>query len=289
MRIQTKNVRISGRLVLTSPAHTSFLPPRTNTASTSDFVYFYIMHLPLPHNIYRGGRNLLNLHLFEEDWQSAIFEIDCHPYETRAWSSQPGFFDGQHESHVLPIHIACSLHAPLEVMRTIVEEYPGCLSAKESSFQRLPLHVACQFSASLDVIEYLAREYAAGTSEPDVLGRLPIHYACSNGAPIDVIQALLRANPSSSVFADNNGWLPLHVAIHFGAGTEAIRELVRVCPAAVMMKTKKNSTSLSLAEHVSTTNREEVIRILKGATDYVEKKDSKTNHSAATVEIVCPS
>lgn len=223
------------------------------------------MHLPLPHNICRGGRNLLNLHLFEQDWQSAKCEIDCHPHETRMWSSQPGFFDGQHESHVLPIHIACSLHAPLEVIQSIVEVYPGCLSVKESSFQRLPLHVACQFSASADVIDYLAREFAAGTSEPDVLGRFPIHYACSNGAPLAVVAALLRANPSSTLGADINGWLPLHVAIHFGASTEAIRELVRVCPMAVTMKTKKNSTALTLAEHVSTTNRKEVIRILSGA------------------------
>lgn len=228
-------------------------------------VFFLLMHLQLPLNLYHGGRNLLNLHLFEEDWQSAIFEIDCHPNETRVWTYQPGFFDGQHESHVLPIHIACSLHAPLDVIRSIVEEYPGCLSVKESTFQRLPLHVACQFSASADVIEFLAREYAAGTSEPDVLGRLPIHYACSNGAPLDVVRALLRVNPSSTVGADINGWLPLHVAIHFGASTETIRELVRVCPAAVTMKTKKNSTALMLAEHVTTTNREEVIRILKCA------------------------
>jgi len=229
------------------------------------------MHIPRPHNIYRGGRNLLNLHLFEEDWQSAICEVDCHPHETRVWSSLPGFFDGQHESHVLPIHIACSLHAPLDVVRTIVEEYPGCLSVKESSFQRLPLHVACQFSASVDVIDYLAREYAAGTSEPDVLGRLPIHYACSNGASLEVIQALLRANPSSTVGADINGWLPLHVAIHFGASTETVRELVCVCPATVRMETKKRSTALMLAENVSTTNKEEVIRILNWATDDVGK------------------
>ena len=187
------------------------------------------------------------------------------------WSSLPGFFDGQHESHVLPIHIACSLHAPLDVVRTIVEEYPGCLSVKESSFQRFPLHVACQFSASVDVIDYLAQEYAAGTSEPDVLGRLPIHYACSNGASLEVIQALLRANPSSTVGPDINGWLPLHVAIHFGASTETIRELVRVCPETVRMETKKRSTALMLAEHVSTTNKEEVIRILNWATDDVGK------------------
>lgn len=222
------------------------------------------MHIPFPIHISRG-RNLLNLYLFEEDWQSAMTEIECHPNETRSWSTRPGFFDGEHESHVLPIHVACSLHAPLKVVRAIVEAYPGCLSVKESSFKRLPIHVACQFAAPMDVIEYLAQQYVAGTLEPDILGRLPIHYACSNGAPLDVIRALLKANPASSLYEDFNGWLPLHVAVHFGASTKVVREIIRVCPEAVAKKTKKRSTALKLAEKVSTKNREEVIALLEGS------------------------
>lgn len=222
------------------------------------------MHVHIPLHFSRG-RNLLNLYLFEEDWQSAITEIECHPHETRVWSTRPGFFDGEHESHVLPIHIACSLHAPLDVVRSIVESHPGCLSMKESAFKRLPIHVACQFAAPREVVEYLAQEHVAGTLEPDILGRLPIHYACSNGAPLDVVKSLLLVNPASSLYADFNGWLPLHVAVHFGASTEVIRELVRVSPASVAMRTRKDSTALSLAEKVSTKNREEVIALLKSA------------------------
>ena len=37
------------------------------------------------------------------------------------WITIPGFFDGEHESSVLPLHIACSLHAPLPVVKAIVE------------------------------------------------------------------------------------------------------------------------------------------------------------------------
>lgn len=218
------------------------------------------MHLHLP--LHRTGRNLLNIYLFEEDWQSAITEIECHPKETRVWSSRPGFFDGHSDSHVLPIHVACSVHAPLDVIRAIVEAYPDCLEKKESSFKRLPIHVACQFAQSVDVVEYLAQEYKAGTLEPDILGRLAIHYACSNGAPIRVVRALLEANPASSLYADYNGWLPLHVAVHFGASTEVVEEMIRVCPSAVGAKTKKQSTPLGLAEKVQTKNREEVIALL---------------------------
>lgn len=221
------------------------------------------MHFHFPLHLSRG-RNLLNIYLFDEDWQSAITEIECHPKETHVWSTRPGFFDGEHESRVLPIHVACSLHAPLNVVQAIVEAYPECLSMKESAFKRLPIQVACQFAAPLDVIDYLAQEFVAGTLEPDALGRLPIHYACSNGAPMDVVQALLRANSASTLYEDFNGWLPLHVAVHFGASTEVINELVRTCPVAVTMKTKKKSTALSLAEKISTKNREEVITILRG-------------------------
>jgi len=223
------------------------------------------MHFHLPLHLSRK-RNQINLHLFEEDWQSAITEIDCHPHDCQIWSSHAGFFDGDHESRVLPIHVACSLHAPLEVVRAIVNAYPGCLTVRESSFKRLPIHVACMFAAPEDVIEYLAREHVAGTLAEDVMGRLPLHYACSNGLPMAVVETFLSVNPASTLYADFNGWLPLHVAVHFGASTKVVRVIVRVCPAAVTIETMKSTTALSLAEKVGTNNRDEVIAVLRDAT-----------------------
>ena len=89
------------------------------------------MNLHLPFNII-SHRSNLNKYLFNEDWKSAITEIDN---DAKVWSSQAGFFDGDHDSHVLPIHVACSLHAPLDVIKALVEAYPDALSAKESSFK----------------------------------------------------------------------------------------------------------------------------------------------------------
>jgi len=177
-------------------------------------------------------------------------------------------------------HVCCpstshALHAPLNVIHAIVEAHPGCSSAKESSFKRLPIHVACQFAVPMDVIEYLVREYMTGTLEPDILGRLPIHYACCNGAFIGVVKTLLRVNPASTLYADYDGWLPLHVAVHFGASTEVICEMVRLCPASVTMKTRKESTALTLADKVKTRNREEVIKVLKGAPMVAGKSGTK--------------
>ncbi len=155
-------------------------------------------HLPL-HLSHK--RNLINLYLFDKDWQSVMAEIERLPTECQTWSTRAGFFDGEHEARVLPIHVACSLHAPLEVVRAIVEANPDCLRAKESLFKWLPIHVACMSSAPSDVIEYLAREYVMETLEPYMLCSLWIHYTCFNGAPGDAIRTLLRFNSALAFYA----------------------------------------------------------------------------------------
>eukprot|EP00986_Skeletonema_menzelii_P005733 scaffold2120_cov137-Skeletonema_menzelii.AAC.4 len=221
--------------------------------------YYLMMHLSFLHL----KRSNLPLFLFEEDWEAALAEIDCHPGEAKHWEFRPGFFDGEHESSVLPLHIACSLHAPLAVVKAIVEAYPEALRMNETAFKRLPIHVACQFAERPEVIRYLAQEDRATALEPDILGRLPIHYACSNGSNQTVIKALLAANPASALYADYSGWLPIHVAINFGASTEVIEELINACPASVAVQTVKGSTTVSLAEKVSTKNKEEILKLLK--------------------------
>lgn len=224
------------------------------------------MYFPFPRISLSPGRNKLNLLLFEEDWPAAITEIECHPNETKVWTTRPGFFDGDHASSVLPIHVACSVHAPLEVIEAIVEAYPECVQLIESVFKRLPIHVACQFAARADVIEYLVQQYMAGTMEADILGRLPIHYACSNGAPLDVVRVLLNVNTASTLYSDLNGWTPLHVAVHFGAETAVVKEILDVSsPNIVNMTTKKGNTAICLAKKITWKNKEEVLALLYNA------------------------
>ena len=134
---------------------------------------------------------------------------------------------------------------------------------KDTTFKRLPIHVACQFSERPEVIEYLIKEDRATTLEPDVSGRLPIHYALSNASDLKVIQTLLEVNPASASYADYSGWLPIHVAVNLGASTEVIKELINACPASVAMKTAKGSTTVRLAEKVSTKNKAEILILLK--------------------------
>lgn len=232
------------------------------------------MYFSFPNISFARGRSKLNILLFEEDWQSAITEIECHPHEAKVWSTRPGFFDGDHESNVLPIHVACSVHAPLEVVTAIVQAYPECVQIVESAFKRLPLHVACQFAARSGVIEYLIDQYKAGTMETDILGRLPLHYACSNGASLNVVRALLNVNTAATLYSDLNGWMPLHVAVHFGAETAVIKELLDVSPPSIVnMKTKKGNTAMCLARKITWKNKEEVLALL----DHVKQGSGMTS------------
>jgi hypothetical protein len=222
-----------------------------------------MLHFTLPHM----KRNQLPIFLFDGDWAAALAEIECHPHAARQWTNRPGFFDGEHESSVLPLHVACSLHTPLHVVQALVEAYPEALHMPETAFKRLPIHVATQFAEQPDVIKYLVREDRASALEPDILGRLPIHYACSNGSDPAVVKALLAANTASALYADYNGWLPIHVAINFGASTEVVKELIKACPTSVAVSTMKGSTTFAIAEKVTTKNKGEILALLEEAVE----------------------
>ena len=80
-----------------------------------------------------------------------------------------GFFDGEHKSRVLPIHMAVALRCPASIVHTLVEAYPLCIHMREEAFQRLPLHVACQTNAPIETIEALIHYYPEATRAKDSL------------------------------------------------------------------------------------------------------------------------
>lgn len=208
------------------------------------------------------------MRLLEEDWKSAIVECESHKREAKIWSSKSHFFNGDSDySNLLPLHVACSLRAPKDVVDTLLQAHPRAIEIPETTFKRLPLHIACQHDARPEVIESLLSNYPQGAIQPDSLTRLPIHYACSNGAPLEVVKLLLASNPNSAMYADGDGWNALHIACHFGVNTEAIREIIRVCPESVFSVTQKGSTPLKLANKIMWKNKAEVVALLEGVID----------------------
>lgn len=219
------------------------------------------MHIPHPFPDF--GRNQLNVFLLEEDWNGAIVECESRRREAKMWSTRSSFSNSASNSNFLPLHVACSRRAPLNVVDAILQAHPRAVEMTETTFKRLPLHIACQFEAHPDIIELLLTHNPQGSLQPDNLARLPIHYACSNGAHPEVVKLLLASNPMSAMFADGDGWNALHIACHFGVNTEAIREILRVCPESVLSITRKGSTPLKLANRVNWKNKAEVVALLE--------------------------
>eukprot|EP01082_Thalassiosira_pseudonana_P004616 g4480.t1.1.5e174189 g4480 g4480.t1 contig15:1110086-1110844(-) len=165
-----------------------------------------------------------------EDWKLVEFECKTYPRDCAKWTLLEGFFDGEYDSTVLPLHQACALRPPREIVKLLISCYPEGLRMREETFHRLPLHIACLTNAPLEAIEALIHVYPEATRCKDSIGRLPIHYACAHDVPFGVIDLLLRTFPASAGCGDNNGWLPLHVASRRGLPIYIIQQLLDCFP-----------------------------------------------------------
>lgn len=182
-----------------------------------------------------------------EEWDLVVERCKKSPHKASTWSYQEGLFDGEHDL-VLPIHQACALHPPEEVIDALIESYPQGLRLCEKSSERLPLHVACQTNACFDTIVSLIAHYPDAVRCKDSFGRLPIHYSCSNEASAGIIDLLLRTFPASAQTKDRNGWLPIHIACSKGLSIFVMKLLLDSFPQSVDMLTKKGSTPIMCAE-----------------------------------------
>jgi len=205
-----------------------------------------------------------------EDWKLVTMECKMEPQAASVWSDAVGFFDGCYDTLVLPLHRACALRPPLDVVKTLIDTYSYGVSAKEKFFDRLPIHISIQNEASLEVIDLLLARYPEGAMSKDALGRLPLHYAMSHKAPAEVVKSILAAFPASAGVEDKNGWIPIHVASNFGAALDIIEILLEAFPGSTLVKTKKGSNAVKLAHKRGASA--DVIRILEDA----YKKESAT-------------
>jgi len=245
------------------------------------------------------GTNSLHRAIASENWGNAMNIASEKPYKARELNTVPGFFELKRSARILPLHQACVLHPPANVLKVVLEAYPEALAERETNYGRLPLHIACHADAGVGVVRALAEGWIEATAEEDVVGRVPLHYAVSNGASLDIIQILLGVhavqmsktsksktsrklygnddddmghgvsapkslrNPAS--IADFNGWLALHVACRTGASVDVIGCLVKACPESTLRATHKGSTPLMLLDAVplSEFRRKETEEILR--------------------------
>ena len=213
------------------------------------------------------NRTILFKLILKKDWKMVVKRAIAFPEEASTWIVTKGFngnlrflplhkacvlqppenvittllnaymdgIDDKDQDGWLPIHCACFYGAGEAVINTLLNANPKGAQSKDDE-GRLPLHYACLKGATQGVIDVLLATYMKGVMCKDDEGRLPVHHACSKGAPESVIDALLKASPKSAQSKDDQGRLPLHHASRKNASERVIRTLVRVYPRAAQIK-----------------------------------------------------
>jgi ankyrin repeat protein len=223
-------------------------------------------------------RTVLFRLLLKKDWKAACARANNFPDEAATWIVTKGF---NGNLRFLPLHKACVLQPPENVIETLLAVYPDATKSRDQDGWlpihcacfygaddktvslllgghskgaqskddegRLPLHYACLKGASQDVVDVLLGSFPKGAMSKDDEGRLPIHHACSKGAPEGVIDALLKASPKGAQSKDDQGRLPLHHACRKSSSERIIRTLLRVYPRAAQIKDDQDKLPIHYA------------------------------------------
>ena len=202
-------------------------------------------------------------------WSLATQIAKQYPEQARKKSNRDGFFDGQANSKLYPLHEALVANASFQCIKAIVEAYPAILRKPETSYNRLPLHCACRKNANPSVVAYLLEQYKPACLEGDSLLRLPIHYALTNGANPEVISILIQADPASVRGYDRFGWTPVHVAVNVGASPTIVESMLKAFPESVLLRTNKRSSMRSVVPKLSP-HKEEHRRLINETREAVK-------------------
>lgn len=140
-------------------------------------------------------------------WDLALQQIQKSPEEASYW-----VVDADYPR--LPLHLACTNSAPLNVIKALLESYPEASMSKEGSGSQ-PLHLSCANNLPLKCVHAIFESHPDAITTKDAIGRLPLHVACSYGAPLKVVKMLIEAYPDSCFMKDYNGHTALTYVDYF--------------------------------------------------------------------------
>jgi len=144
------------------------------------------------------------------NWDAALRRIRTHPNE---------IFSVEDISGDTPLHYACRLDPPLDIIRALMPIYNE--KNKEGA---TALHVASSHRCSAGIIKIMVNDefIVDGGTSPTLLlsnkGRTPLHYACSSfrGLGFDAFQILLEATIIAYVGVENKFNGEIELKMHAG-------------------------------------------------------------------------
>lgn len=147
-----------------------------------------------------------------------------------------------------PLHKACGNLQPLEIIEKLVE------CGKEEILQAVskydlwtPLHFATRHKPAPGVIPYLLELYPEAAKVCSNHGRLPLHHACWSRKPLSDIESLMSVYPDGVMCLNDEKSLPLHNACHRQSSIDVIQYLVKCFPEGVTYRSLENKTPLEYA------------------------------------------
>ena len=114
----------------------------------------------------------------DEALKRAVLRTNHH--REHGGSHAAGGIGTSSDTQRLPLHLACDTNAPLEIIRWLLDQDPGCSSlVHKDKWGDLPLHTACS-RKDVEVVRLLVER---DTTKETILtkdnhGALPIHMAC---------------------------------------------------------------------------------------------------------------
>jgi ankyrin repeat protein len=202
------------------------------------------------------NRSMLFRYILKKDWKAAVARVQSHPEEAATWIATKGFHGSL---RFLPIHKACVLQPPRNLIQQLLHAYPDGASDKDQDGW-LPIHCACFYNADDAIVELLLQQYPNGSHCKDDDGRLALHYACLKGASEGTVDSLLQSNAKAALHKDNEGRLPIHHACSKGAPESVIDSLLKAAPKGA--QSKDDQGRLALHHACRKTASERVIRTL---------------------------
>ena len=149
----------------------------------------------------------------------------------------------------------------LDHVETLLQLFPAdCFGSRDNDGD-LPLHIACRVGAPVEILHLFVQAYAAALQTADNHGGWPLHAACQADAPsLDAIRFLAAQDPNAVQAPNNDGALPLHLLCGARPSVQVVKYLVQLFEGALAMRTQRGDLPLMVACKMSSS--ESVLQVL---------------------------
>lgn len=163
------------------------------------------------------------------------------------------------------MHGACRFDPPLNLLREFIRASPE-MALWSDSFGWLPLHYACANGASEQVVKLLLDAYPGGGVEVDKRGRTPLHFAlCNADHPVSEPMARMLVKPfentSAASIGDENDMLPVHYACAYGSTEDVLQRIIEGYDEGIKKVDFKGRTPLHFV--MGSSDRDNSVEIMK--------------------------